>query len=353
MRDAHIIRLSEEYRDILPIAQRYAEILAAELHHLMKHHGISLAAPIEHRVKTWASIEHKFVRANYDNMKIRFSGASLSDLGDLIGIRIILLFKQDMKNVHDILQSVFRVTDSEDKGKYYSYDQFGYTSVHYMVRLHETWLSVPTFGAFRNLQAEIQVRTLAQHMWAATSHKLQYKQEESVPEEMRRSIHRISSLLELIDEEYDRLLTERDDYRSKLHIKAKRGRLNSDVVESILDEQLPRQNKDGYEPYSLLCWELGKLGINTAEKLEALIAKHLSAAIEEDKKVARPRQEGSLADDRSRAGVFFTHLGLMTIMLEKEFGLGFHGLIFDKVESEVSSEAGTSNKPAHRTLQNG
>lgn len=336
MRDAHIIRLQEEYRDILPIAQRYAETLATELHHLMHRHDIPLAVPIEHRVKTWTSIEQKFVRANYDNMKIRFSGASLSDLSDLIGVRIILLFKRDLKNVHDILASIFKVTDSEEKGRRYRYDQFGYTSDHYVVRAPEDWFSVPTFQAFSRLQAEIQVRTLAQHMWAATSHKLQYKQEESVPEQIRRAIHRISSLLELVDEEYDRLLTERDNYRSKLRANPKQGRLNSDVLESILDDRLPRQNKDGYEPYSLLVWELGKLGIQSAEKLESLITKHLSDALEDERKTVEDRQRGGRDNDKSRSGVFFTHLGLMNIMLEKEFGVGFHGMIFDKVESALS-----------------
>jgi len=319
----------------------------------MNRHGVSLAVPIEHRVKTWASIEQKFIRANYDNLRMRFSGASLSELNDLIGIRIILLFKRDIANVREILEKAFRVIDSEDKGKRYTYDQFGYVSVHYTVRVPDTWFSVPTFSAFRRLQAEIQVRTLAQHMWAATSHKLQYKQEESVPEEMRRSIHRISSLLELVDEEYDRLLRERDNYRSQLQTKPKRGRLNSDILESILDEHLPLQNKDGYEPYSLLVWELGKLGINTVEKIEALITKHLSAAIEEDRKIAGPPQTHDPDDERSKAGVFFTHLGLMTIMLEKEFGVGFHSLIFDKVESELSdAEPEMPNKTVHRTRRN-
>ena len=336
MSDAHILRLQEEYRDILPIAQRYAELLANEIHYLMIRNNISLAVPIEHRVKTWSSIEQKFVRANYNNMELRFSGASLSDLSDLIGIRIILLFKRELGTVQNILESVFKIVDADEKGSKYNYDQFGYTSVHYQVQTPKDWLSVPTFQAFRYLQAEIQVRTLAQHMWAATSHKLQYKQEESVPEEMRRSIHRISSLLELVDNEYDRLLTDRDNYRSTIHLKPKKGRLNSDVLESILDEHLPKKNKGGYEPYSLILWELDKLGINTIDKLESLITRRLSKALEKDREIAEPRQKSELDDDRSKAGVFFTHLGLVTIMLEEEFGFGFHSKIFEKVESELS-----------------
>jgi hypothetical protein len=36
--------------------------------------------------------------------------------------------------------------------------------------------------------------------------------------------------------------------------------------------------------------------------------------------------------------VFFTHTGLLNMMLEIEYGIGFHSKIFDKVEEELSAE---------------
>ena len=338
MREPHIIRLQQEFRDILPVATHLAETLVNELRLLCRREGISLAVPIEHRIKTWDSIEQKFVRANYDCCHIRFSGASLSDLSDLIGLRIIVLFQRDLAQVSKLLESTFRVTDTQNKGENRAVDQFGYASVHYQIRVPDSWITVPTFKAFQGFEAEIQVRTLSQHMWAAASHKLQYKQEDSVPEHMRRAIHRISSLLELIDSEYERLLTERDSYRSEVRGSQHIGRLNTDVLEAILDARLPKRNKAGYEPYSMLVWELGKLGIINAEDLEDLISRRLKDALAEDRKIVDRRDENGDSKQQDQDAVFFTHTVLPNMMLEAEHGMGFHSKIFDKVEEELSAE---------------
>ncbi len=338
MNQAHMLRLQQEYQDIVPVANQLAQTITAELRHLLHHNGISTAVPLECRVKTWDSIEQKFVRVNYDCVRIRFSGASLSDLTDLVGIRVIALFKRDVQKVLGIIEKTFKVVHSEDLAKRQAVDQFGYASMHYQVRVPESWLAVPTFRAFRSFQAEVQVRTLAQHMWAAASHELQYKQEESVPEHMRRAIHRISSLLETVDTEYDRLLNERDQYRSQIQSETHDRGLNSDVLEAILDSRLPRKNKHGYEPYSMLVWELRKLGVTRTKHLEELIARRLPEAVEEDQRIVGRHHPGSIRETESKNDVFFTHTGLLTIMLEKEYGIGFHSRIFDKVKAELSQE---------------
>lgn len=328
MSEPHVVRLQQEYRDILPVATHLADTLANELRHLLRREGISLAVPIECRVKTWDSIEQKFVRASYDITQIRFSGASLSHLRDLIGLRVIVLFQRDIEQVLSLLESSFRVIDTDDKSAHRKVDQFGYSSVHYQIRVPDSWITVPTFKAFREFEAEVQVRTLSQQMWAAASHKLQYKQEDSVPEHMRRAIHRIASLLELIDSEYERLLDERDSYRAEVRFSLHTGRLNTDVLEAILDARLPKQNKAGYEPYSLLVWELGKLGIEDAKSLEELISRRLDDALAKDRRIA---------EDPSGESVFFTHTGLLNTMLTAEHGLGFHSKILDRVEEEIAS----------------
>ena len=338
MREPHFIRLQQEYRDIHPVATHLAETLVNELRLLIRRQAISLAVPIEHRIKTWDSIEEKLARADRDGRHIRFSGASLSDLSDLIGIRIVVLFQRDLAQVLKMLGSIFRVIDTEDKGANRAFDQFGYSSVHYQIRVPDSWLTVPTFKTFQGFEVEVQVRTLAQHMWAAASHKLQYKQENSVPEHMRRAIHRISSLLESIDCEYERLLTERDKFRSEVRSNGHMGRLNTDVLEAILDARLPRRNKAGYEPYSMLVWELGKLGISNSERLEELISCRLEEALAQDRKIVDGRSGENEPDEQDQDAVFFTHTGLLNIMLEAEYGIGFHSKIFDRVEQELSTE---------------
>lgn len=182
--------------------------------------------------------------------------------------------------------------------------------------------------------------------------KLQYKVEQSVPDEVRRSIHRIASLLETVDTEFERLLVEREQYRARIEADRADSRLNTDILRAVLDSRLPRRNKAGYEPYSMLVWELTKLGIVRRNDLEALIDQHLGTALAEDRDtVGRRTDHGG---DHKDTDHFFTHTGLLNVMLEKEFGVGFHSIIFEKVEAELqgNEKARPPNyKPSQRARQ--
>lgn len=334
MSDAHLLRLQEEYRDVAPVAEAMAHLVVRELNAILQRADVSLAVPIEHRVKTWDSIEQGFLRAGSDLGAFRrFSGATLSELSDLIGVRVIVLFARDIPRVSSAIGETFDILEADDKGKRHGVDQFGYASVHVDVAVPNEWSIVPSIRAFDRFAAEIQIRTLAQHMWAAASHELQYKVEQAVPDEVRRSIHRIASLLETVDTEYERLLVEREQYRARIEADRADSRLNTDILRAVLDSRLPRRNKAGYEPYSMLVWELAKLGIVRRHDLEALLDRHLQTALAEDREIVTRRNDRG--DDRKAGDHFFTHTGLLNVMLEKEFGVGFHSIIFDKVEAEL------------------
>lgn len=165
------------------------------------------------------------------------------------------------------------------------------------------------------------MRTLAQHMWAAASHMLQYKIESNVPEPIRRTINRVSALLETVDLEFERVLEEREEYIKQLETNDDEQALNVDSIEHILDEELPQYNKDSREDYSDLIDELNYFGITTADALRALIKKHLTTALEEDVKNI-PKDDFSDFEEKERAelGVYFTHAGLTRIAIDEEFG---------------------------------
>jgi hypothetical protein len=53
------------------------------------------------------------------------------------------------------------------------------------------------------LCAEIQVRTVLQHAWAAIDHRLNYKRANEIPVELKRQLFRISALLEVADDQFE------------------------------------------------------------------------------------------------------------------------------------------------------
>lgn len=328
MRDVHIVRLRHEYQDLAPVAGRFAEMLARELQESLRRSEVPLAVPVEFRVKSWTSIEDKLGRS-------WFHGASLSELHDLIGIRLILLFRRDVEQACSLVENLCRVLGRRDKSEDLAVEQFGYQSLHLIVKPPLSWLSVPSFSGFHHLEAEIQIRTLAQHMWAAASHELQYKQEEGVPPPVRRAIHRVSALLETVDLEFERVLSERETYRSSVLDTTQEHSLNSDLLEALLDQLFPRRNKEGFESYSLLLWELNKLGITTTTELTNIITRHIDAVLEEDGRSVRQLAERGASDERTKAGVFYSYSGLLRHALELEFGGGYHSRIWEAAEKEL------------------
>ncbi len=253
------------------------------------------------------------------------SVTSVTDLDDFIGIRIIVLFRSDIDNVCDVVKTHFDVLDTEDVSTRLSDDQFGYQSTHYTIKLPTRWLSVPTLADLGSLKAEVQIRTLSQHIWAVASHKLQYKQEQSVPIPLRRSINRVSALLETVDLEFDRVLIERANYKDDTlrEVDDKSG-FDVMVLEAIGDKLLPEKNKKiGNEDYARLLDQLIKHGVDSASSLESLIKSHLQAVLAKDRSRVRDKQDEfdpEADQDRINRGVFFSHVGLIRMCLTEEVG---------------------------------
>ena len=262
-----------------------------------------MGVPLESRVKSWDSIAEKIERTS---LKLK----GIKQLNDLVGLRLMLLFRRDVTRVCELISTNFTVVSQEDTSQRLAETEFGYQSLHYIIKLPEDWLSVPTLREFDDFQAEIQVRTLAQHIWAAGSHILQYKREVSVPPPVRRSIYRVSALLETVDLEFERVLDERESYISELRADKSRDEpLNVDLVAKILDERLPQENKMEAEPYSELLEELHHFHIDSAKRLTELIGKHLEDALAADAEQVSARKgleesktpSASLADSRLTA----------------------------------------------------
>lgn len=296
--------LKISYSNIEPRAKRLKAALAAELEHLLNANGVTLGVPIEARVKEWSSIEEKLVRKSLSLDKIE-------DLDDLVGLRLILLFRRDLKAVDELLRSSLFIKSAEDTSLRLSDTQFGYQSQHYVIEAPAKWLSIPTWGDLGGIRVEIQVRTLAQHIWAAASHKLQYKREASVPLPLRRSINRASALLETVDIEFDRLLEDRLIYLADdLQNETPNSPLNVEILDSILFNIFPSANRSEEEDFDELLVELDHFGIKTAGQLQNLLEKHLTSIMEEDAKYA--------ASENS--DFYFQHIGLAREGLRKEFG---------------------------------
>jgi putative GTP pyrophosphokinase len=314
-------KLKSEYELKYSQYDKLCKEITIQLAELLRRGHITLAFPIESRVKSWESISQNCERDG-------ITPATLGEIGDVAGLRIIVLFKRDQERVCGIIQQSFDVLEVEDTTTRLSVDQFGYGSIHFQVRPKAEWLALPTLSELRDLQVEIQVRTASQHIWAGASHLFQYKSKVHVPRPVLRAINRVAALLELVDLEFDRVLTERETYVGELSTSEEDQPLNTDILEKVLADELPSGNKLVNEQFGQLLDDLIAFDINNAKSLRALLKKHHDAVFAKEaaqiksvmsvKKSAHP-----YLYERAAKGIYFTHSGLTRLALTEEFGKKF------------------------------
>jgi putative GTP pyrophosphokinase len=177
---------------------------------LIKEDGIQIHQ-LNGRLKERASIEGKI-----DRKQDKY--ASLEDITDVVGVRIITYLESDVDRVADLIIREFDIdsNNSIDKRKLKS-NQFGYRSLHYVVSCKKERVKLVEYKKFENKKFEIQVRSILQHAWAEIEHDLGYKGIISIPEDYKRSFNRLAALLESADLEFDRLKKELSIYEAEVN----------------------------------------------------------------------------------------------------------------------------------------
>lgn len=318
--------LKREYDLLHSDAVRFCEGMKRELEKKFVSYSLTLGIPLQVRVKEWDSIA---LKVNHKGISLN----SVNELDDLVGIRSVFLFRRDLIAARALVKDTFDILSEEDTALRLEDKEFGYQSLHLVVRPPRSWLTVPSFEGCDKLKCELQLRTLAQHIWASASHQLQYKHEESVPKPIRRAIHRASALLETVDLELERVLQEREQYVASVDVQGDE-QLNVDSLAHVLNETLPPANKDKGEDYADVLPELLAFGLRTVDVLRAFLHRQLSKAVSEDKKQVEEWRKSADAGDASlerlERNVYFTHAGLVRIMLRAEFGEKYDKYLLQK-----------------------
>lgn len=205
------------------------------------------------RVKVFDSYYKKILR-------VKPHEAAVSDrlvcLTDMMGIRIICAFLEDLSVVLEELRPLFKIKEIERKGASQNFKEFGYESIHVLVEIPDD--CIPRGTAFSDLTlpsdavCEIQIRTILQDAWAEVEHELIYKSEFSpfdLP--LRRKLASMNASLSLADI----IFQEIRDYQKKLQGEMEERRKSfyekADELDSLEPEhQLPSAEKiERVSPY--------------------------------------------------------------------------------------------------------
>ena len=270
--DPHGEMLMQQYRELVPTLEQLAKNAYDLLRRALREQGIYVTA-FEYRVKTEQSLAGKLERkgAKYK---------SISDITDLVGLRVITFYTDEVDKVAVIAKRVFDIDwqESVDKRKLHQLDSFGYNSLHYICRL-------PGY----DYRFELQMRTTLQHAWAAINHDTGYKSGIEIPREYMRRMNRLAGILEMADDEFSRIRTELTDYRRRVHTLVQNGKLDDVLLDGdtfrsylqlgtldILNKRIAAINQAEIQdaPFAQYLSVLTALNCNTLGDVDRLIQRY-------------------------------------------------------------------------------
>lgn len=246
----------QAYSQLYSLYDAFVGALLALLQNLLRSREIDVVT-LEGRAKDVDSFRGKITRED------KSYNDPLNEITDLAGVRVVTYQLADIDAVSKIITENFLVDheNSVDKRRIIEADRFGYLSVHYVVSLNEDRAKLPEYAPYMGLRAELQVRTVLQHAWAAIDHKLRYKKKEEAPLSLRRRLFRISALLETADSEFDTLRSEMANVRQAYA---------ENVAQENLDIPLDLESLQAYANVSAVVSEIAK----TAEQIGYVLMPH-------------------------------------------------------------------------------
>ena len=202
------LRIKEIYESYF---DTFNEILLNIEQKLKKAIQIQSLPTFKSRIKSFPSYYKKILRQKPDESS---EAKRLVTLTDMIGIRVICAFIEDLSVVQKILLENFDVREVEKKGANQSFREFGYESVHILISIPEDCMPVKYKKDLPDdMVCEIQIRTILQDAWAEVEHELIYKSDfNPFDKPLRRKLASINASLSLADT----IFQEIRDYQNKL-----------------------------------------------------------------------------------------------------------------------------------------
>ena len=204
-------KMEKEYESGYSLNERILYDLQKRLNEDIK--NMPLNATIKTRIKSFESYYNKLLKRlkKYENRDEAFS------INDLLGIRIACPFQENMKVIESFINDNYEIMESENKGVEFSFKEFGYASIHYVIKVPSNILESNNVEGEKI--CEIQLCTTLQDAWAEVEHELIYKSEEFSPfdEPLKRKLAALNANLTLADILFQEIL----DYQKKLKLELK------------------------------------------------------------------------------------------------------------------------------------
>ena len=198
-----------KYLSLQPLYQRLVDEVLFVLQEMVKDPRVKVVS-IHGRAKEPESLQEKINRKHYQE--------PFREITDLAGVRVVCNYESDLAALGTFIRKKFDVHEHVDKSQTLGVDRMGYHGSHYVVSLGARY-SGARYEGIAHLKCEIQVRTVLQDAWALISHHLVYKDEEAIPQRLRRDLNNVASLLEIAQGVFDSVREKREVYIQEIERK--------------------------------------------------------------------------------------------------------------------------------------
>jgi putative GTP pyrophosphokinase len=176
--------------------EKFGQKAAEKIKTALRQHGIW--AEVTTRAKEVDSLIKKLINK---------PDKTYESLGDKVGIRVVVRYVSEIEPVMALVTELFACSGRENKLSALGPDKVGYLSTHIDIRSKEGNPIATDFSP-SVYHAELQVRTMAQHLWADMAHDTFYKNDETLnplPPPLQRRVNVLAGVVEVADNEFDRL----------------------------------------------------------------------------------------------------------------------------------------------------
>lgn len=200
------------------------------------------------------------------------------EVEDLLGLRIVCLFRSDIEKIGHIINDSFTIIREDNKIEGYEISSFGYLSVHFIVKIKDEYMG-PRYDDIKEIKFEIQVRTLAMDAWATISHYLDYNNPMDVPKNLRKDFFALSGLFYVADTHFEMFYNESIKSRENITYLIEKEypelnqEINMDSLKAYLLTKYPERTHSETNYISELVYDLKKAGYSTIREIDNIINK--------------------------------------------------------------------------------
>lgn len=191
---------TEQYKDIMYLYSQALKTMEQKINIIKYDYEYQKEYDsIDHIMSRIKSPESILNKMKEDNLELTYKNM-IENINDIAGVRVICPFKNNINTIQKYIKEFTDIEVIKEKDYVTNPKESGYSSYHMIVK-------VPVFieKEESKIKVEIQIRSLAMDFWASLEHKIRYKPNGSINNNISNELVKCAKNINQLDNEMVRL----------------------------------------------------------------------------------------------------------------------------------------------------